>query len=74
MTTNKGFVMTEERIRTEFKKEIFSMVPGQDVHVTGEHRSCPIQTAGGMKAFIHWADQLMYTAKKNGQDRVCSES
>ena len=27
-----------------------------------------------MKAFVHRVDQLMYQGKKNGKDRVCSES
>jgi PleD family two-component response regulator len=27
-----------------------------------------------MKAFVNRVDQLMYQAKKNGKDRVCSES
>ena len=27
-----------------------------------------------MKFFVHRVDQLMYQVKKNGKDRVCSES
>jgi len=27
-----------------------------------------------MKTFVHRADQLMYQAKKNGKDRIFSES
>ena len=27
-----------------------------------------------MKTFVHRVDQLMYQGKKNGKDRICSES
>jgi PleD family two-component response regulator len=27
-----------------------------------------------MKVFVHRVDQFMYQGKKNGKDRVCSES
>ncbi len=34
MATSTDGAVTAERIRTEFKKETFSPIPGQDVHVT----------------------------------------
>ena len=72
-TTDRGCVMTAERIRTEFKKEIFSVVPGQDVHVTVSIGLAQYKPQEDMKAFVQRVDRLMYTAKKNGKDRVCSE-
>ncbi len=46
MTTSEDGAVTAERIRTEFKKENFSPVPGKDVHVDGEHRACAVQATG----------------------------
>jgi diguanylate cyclase (GGDEF)-like protein/PAS domain S-box-containing protein len=74
MTTSGEGVVTAERIRTEFWKEAFSPVPGQDVHVTVSVGLAQYRTKEEMKAFVHRVDQLMYQGKKNGKDRVCSES
>jgi diguanylate cyclase (GGDEF)-like protein/PAS domain S-box-containing protein len=74
MTTSKDAAVTAERIRTEFKKENFSPVPGKDVHLTMSIGLAQYQPQEEMKVFVHRVDQLMYQAKKNGKDRVCSES
>ena len=74
MTTSADGAVTAERIRTEFKKEIFSPAPGQDVHVTVSIGLAQYKPQEDMKAFVHRVDQLMYQGKKNGKDRVCSES
>jgi len=74
MTTGRDCIVTAERIRTEFKKETFSPAPGQDVHVTVSIGLAQYKPQEDMKAFVHRVDQLMYTAKKNGKDRVCCES
>ena len=74
MTTSAEGAVTAERIRTEFKKETFSPVPGQDVHVTVSIGLAQYKPQEEMKAFVHRVDRLMYQGKKNGKDRVCSES
>ena len=74
MTTSEEGAVTAERIRTEFKKETFSPAPGQDVHVTVSIGLAQYKPQEEMKAFVHRVDQLMYQGKKNGKDRVCSES
>ncbi len=74
MTTSADGAVTAERIRTEFKKETFSPAPGQDVHVTVSIGLAQYKPQEEMKAFVHRVDQLMYQGKKNGKDRVCSES
>ena len=74
MTTSADGAVTAERIRTEFKKETFSPAPGQDVHVTVSIGLAQYKPQEDMKAFVHRVDQLMYQGKKNGKDRVCSES
>jgi diguanylate cyclase (GGDEF)-like protein/PAS domain S-box-containing protein len=71
MTTGKDGAVTAERIRTEFKKEHFSLAPGQDVHVTVSIGLGQYKPQEDMKAFVHRVDQLMYQGKKNGKDRVC---
>ena len=74
MTTSADGAVTAERIRTEFKKETFSPAPGQDVHETVSIGLAQYKPHEDMKAFVHRVDQLMYQGKKNGKDRVCSES
>jgi diguanylate cyclase (GGDEF)-like protein/PAS domain S-box-containing protein len=74
MTTSEDGAITAERIRTEFKNETFSPVPGQDVHVTVSIGLAQYKPQEGIKVFVQRVDQLMYKAKKNGKDRVCSES
>jgi diguanylate cyclase (GGDEF)-like protein/PAS domain S-box-containing protein len=74
MTASADGAITAERIRTEFKKEIFSPEPGQDVHMTVSIGLAQYMPQEELKAFVHRVDQLMYQGKKNGKDRVCSES
>jgi len=74
MTTSADGAVSAERIRTEFKKETFSPVLGQDVHATVSIGLAQYKPQEDMKAFVHRVDQLMYQGKKNGKDRVCSES
>jgi len=74
MTTGADAAITAERIRTEFKKETFSPEPGQEVHVTVSIGLAQYKPQEEMKVFVHRVDQLMYQGKKNGKDRVCSES
>ena len=74
MTTSADGAVMTERIRTEFKKELFSPAPDQDVHVTLSIGLAQYKLQEDMKAFVRRVDQLMYQAKKNGKDRVCSES
>jgi diguanylate cyclase (GGDEF)-like protein/PAS domain S-box-containing protein len=74
MTTSGEGVVTAERIRTEFRKETFSPAPGQEVHMTVSIGLAQYKTKEEMKAFVHRVDQWMYQGKKNGKDRVCSES
>ena len=73
MTTGRDGAVTAERIRTEFKKELFSPAPGQDVHVTVSIGLAQYKPQEDMKGFVHRVDQLMYQAKKNGKDRIYSE-
>ncbi|MCX5818800.1 MAG: diguanylate cyclase [Deltaproteobacteria bacterium] len=74
MTTSGDGVVTAERIRTEFRKEIFFPMSGQEVRVTVSIGIGQYQTMEEMKAFVHRVDQLMYQGKRNGKDRVCCES
>ena len=73
MTTIKDGIVAAERIRTEFKNEIFSPVPGRDIHVTVSIGLAQHKLQEDMKVFVHRADQLMYQGKKNGKDRICSD-
>jgi len=75
MTTSKDAVITAERIRAEFKKETFTPAPGQEnVHVTVSIGLGQYKPQEDTKAFVNRVDQLMYQAKRNGKNRVCSDS
>ena len=74
MTTGADGAITAERIRMEFKRETFSPVSGQEVHMTVSIGLAQHKTKEEIKAFVHRVDQWMYQGKKNGKDRVCSES
>ena len=74
MATDKDGAVTAERIRTEFKKETFTPLPGRDVNVTVSIGLAQYKPQEEMKAFVHRVDQIMYRGKKNGKDIVCSES
>ncbi len=74
MTTGADAAVTAERIKKEFKKETFTPVSGKDVHMTVSIGLAQYKPPEDMKAFVHRVDQLMYKAKKDGKDRVRSES
>ncbi len=74
MTTRKEGTVTAERIRAEFKKENFSPVSDKHVYLTVSIGLAQYKKKEDMKAFVHRVDQLMYQGKKNGKDRICSES
>ncbi|MHB8829747.1 MAG: ABC transporter substrate-binding protein [Syntrophales bacterium] len=74
MTTGRDAAVTAERIRAELKEEIFYPAPGKNVYVTVSIGFGQYKLREDMKTFVHRVDQLMYQAKKNGKDRVCSES
>lgn len=69
MTTSADGAVTAERIRSEFKKEIFSPTGGLDVHVTMSIGLAQYRSHEGIEAFLHRADQLMYQGKKAGKDK-----
>ena len=75
MSTDENGVVTADRIRVEFKKEIFSPVSGkEDIHMTVSIGLAQYKPQEDLKAFVQRVDQLMYQAKKNGKDRVYFES
>lgn len=72
MTTGKEGIVTAKRIQDKFRKEIFSPVPGQHVRVTVSVGLAQYKSGEEMKAFVHRVDRIMYKAKKNGRDKICS--
>jgi len=73
MTTSEKGMITANRIQTEFRKESFIPVPGQEVFVTMSIGLLQYKPNEEMRAFVHRVDQLMYQAKQQGRDRICSE-
>jgi len=73
MTTDAEGTVTAERVRTEFKKEIFIPESNKKFQMTLSIGLAEYRPQEEMRGFVHRVDQLMYQSKKNGKDRVCSE-
>ncbi|MDQ5987563.1 MAG: hypothetical protein CSYNP_03308 [Syntrophus sp. SKADARSKE-3] len=63
-------VIVAEKIRKEFKKEVFIPVPGVSEHVTVSIGVAQITPQEGLVEFIKRADKRLYKAKEQGKDRV----
>jgi diguanylate cyclase (GGDEF)-like protein len=74
MTMSDEGIITAQRIQTELRKEAFSPVLGQEVNMTVSIGLSQYKPKEEMKSFVHRVDQLMYQAKKEGRDRICSQS
>ena len=74
MTMTSDGVIIAERINSEIKKEAFSPLPGQIVHVTVSIGVAQYEPQEDMKVFVHRVDRLMYKGKRDGKDRICHES
>ena len=74
MSTIEDGVITAERIRTQLKKEIFPPASGnKDIHIKVSIGLTQYKPNEDMRVFVQRVDQLMYQAKKNGKDSVCSK-
>jgi diguanylate cyclase (GGDEF)-like protein/PAS domain S-box-containing protein len=73
MTSSDEGIITAQRIQEAFKKEIFTPVPGKEVFVTMSIGCSQYKPKEDIKTFIRRVDRLMYQAKQNGRDRICSE-
>lgn len=74
MATSWDGMITAKRIQTELKKEAFSPEAGREVYMTMSIGLSKYRPKEEMKAFVRRIDQLMYQAKKDGKNRICSES
>ncbi len=63
-------VITAERIRQEFKKEVFTPKPGLSVQVTVSTGVSQYIYNEDLTSFIRRADLNMYRAKQKGKDQV----
>lgn len=73
MTTSEEGIATAKRIQTEFKKESFIPVSGKEVFVTMSIGLSQYRTKEKMKEFVSRVDKIMYSAKQQGRDMICSE-
>lgn len=64
MTTNEEGIITAERIREELKKESFSPVPDEQVHLTVSIGVAQYRKQEDIKVFVSRADHLMYQGKR----------
>lgn len=73
MTTKDEGMITAQRIQNEFRKEVFTPLPGKEIFVTMSIGVSQYLPKEDMKNFVHRVDQLMYQAKKNGRDRIYAD-
>jgi diguanylate cyclase (GGDEF)-like protein/PAS domain S-box-containing protein len=74
MTTSDEGLVTAQRIQAELRKEYFSPVLDQKINMTVSIGLSQYKLKEEIKAFVNRVDKLMYQAKKNGRNRICSES
>ncbi|HNZ65115.1 MAG TPA: diguanylate cyclase [Smithella sp.] len=73
MTTKDEGMITAQRIRNEFGKEVFTPLPGMETFVTMSIGVSQYIPKEDMKSFVHRTDQLMYQAKKHGRNRIYAD-
>lgn len=71
VTTCEKGVVTAERIQAKLRKEDFSPLPDEKIHVTVSIGVAEYEHEKDLKTFVSKVDKLMYQAKKKGKDRVC---
>ena len=74
MTTTADGTIVAERIMSELKKENFSTVPDETIHMTVSIGIAQYRPGEDIKGLINRVDQCMYQAKKDGKNRFFSES
>jgi diguanylate cyclase (GGDEF)-like protein/PAS domain S-box-containing protein len=72
-TTCHEGVVTAQRIQEELRKEAFTPVVSQKIHMTVSIGVAQHNQKEEMRAFVHRVDQFMYQAKNSGRNRICSE-
>ena len=74
MTASEEGIISAKRIQAELRKENFSPVSDKNIYMTVSIGLAQHKMKEELKAFVQRVDQLMYQAKQNGRDRICSES
>ena len=74
MTTDEEGVVIARRIQAALRKEAFSPVVSQKIYMTVSIGLAQYKLREEMKAFVHRVDQLMYQAKQQGRDTICTAS
>lgn len=72
MTKAEDGLTTAKRIREALKKTPFSPVPGREIFITVSIGLSQYVPAEDMKAFVRRVDDIMYQAKHQGRDRICT--
>jgi two-component system cell cycle response regulator len=72
MTMSDEGIVTAERIQKELKKEAFSPVLGQEFYMTVSIGVAQFKPKEEIRSFVNRVDQLMYQAKRNGRDGICT--
>jgi diguanylate cyclase (GGDEF)-like protein/PAS domain S-box-containing protein len=73
MTMSEEGITTAKRIQKELRKENFSLISGQEVHMTVSIGLAQYKPQEEIKRFVHRVDQFMYKVKKHGRGRICCD-
>ena len=74
MTPREGAAVIAERILQEFRNEPFTPIPVNSVSVTVSIGVAQYNPPEDVQEFVNRADKCMYTAKKEGKNRICFDS
>ena len=72
-TAREEGMATAQRIQAELRKEVFAPASGKNAHITVSIGLSQYKPEEEMKSFFQRVKKLMYQAKQNGRDRICSE-
>jgi diguanylate cyclase (GGDEF)-like protein/PAS domain S-box-containing protein len=74
MTAIEEGVVKAKRLQAELRKETFSPVLDQNIYMTVSIGLAQYKPMEELKMFVHRVEKLMYQAKKDGRDRICSDA
>ncbi len=72
MTRDEEAMATAKRMQEALRKRPFSPVPGQEIFVTMSVGLSQYKPKEDMTAFVRRVDKIMYQAKHQGRNRICS--
>ena len=72
MTTGEDGIATAKRVQEALRRASFLPVPGKEIFMTMSIGISQYKPEEDLKAFVHRVDKIMYQAKQQGRDKICT--